>query len=371
MENNGKTETKQITFDENNKATVKVGNNESVNLTGILEDELATISINGSLKEKGKTTQNIVTTENSTTAIIEVIAQDGTQENYVVTLIRYSSDNILQSLSIAGLDNENILKTSENSYTIELPDTMNNIDITAIARNEFATVKIAQEEYSTSNKATATIETQADTQKINIIVKAENGQENTYEITINKVTDLGLASVKANGVECEKEDGTYVTYIDKDVTEVGISITPNNPIALVSTKTETDDFNTPVANNIHIINVQITKETTTVLIKVQDPKDENRSKTYSVIIKEKSHEAELELIKVDSKDAISIDGKYYATTSTDAQNANVYIKATEKHATVKIETIGSDVGSIEKDVILSSEKKTTLNITITAQMCNK
>lgn len=72
MENNGKTETKQITFDENNKATVKVGNNESVNLTGILEDELATISINGSLKEKGKTTQNIVTTENSTTAIIEV-----------------------------------------------------------------------------------------------------------------------------------------------------------------------------------------------------------------------------------------------------------------------------------------------------------
>lgn len=66
----------------------------------------------------------MITTENSTTAIIEVIAQDGTQENYVVTLIRYSSDNILQSLSIAGLDNENILKTSENSYTIELPDTM-------------------------------------------------------------------------------------------------------------------------------------------------------------------------------------------------------------------------------------------------------
>lgn len=45
----------------------------------------------------------------------------------------------------------------------------------------------------------------------------------------------------------------------------------------------------------------------------------------------------------------------------------MYIKATEKHATVKIETIGSDVGSIEKDVILRSEKKTTLNITITAQ----
>ena len=51
MVNNNQTETKQITFDENNKATVKIGNNESVDLTGILKDTLATISINGSLKE--------------------------------------------------------------------------------------------------------------------------------------------------------------------------------------------------------------------------------------------------------------------------------------------------------------------------------
>ena len=63
MVNNNQTETKQITFDENNKATVKIGNNESVDLTGILKDTLATISINGSLKEQGKATKTIVTTE--------------------------------------------------------------------------------------------------------------------------------------------------------------------------------------------------------------------------------------------------------------------------------------------------------------------
>lgn len=90
MVNNNQTETKQITFDENNKATVKIGNNESVDLTGILKDTLATISINGSLKEQGKATKTIVTTEEQTSATIEVTAQDGTQENYTVTLVRNS-----------------------------------------------------------------------------------------------------------------------------------------------------------------------------------------------------------------------------------------------------------------------------------------
>lgn len=66
MVNNNQTETKQITFDEINKATVKIGNNESVDLTGILKDTLATISINGSLKEQGKATKTIVTTEEQT-----------------------------------------------------------------------------------------------------------------------------------------------------------------------------------------------------------------------------------------------------------------------------------------------------------------
>ena len=367
MVNNNQTETKQITFDENNKATVKIGNNESVDLTGILKDTLATISINGSLKEQGKATKTIVTTEEQTSATIEVTAQDGTQENYTVTLVRNSSNNILESISAKGLTAENILKTAENSYTIELPDTMQNVEITAKAQNEFATVKIGQNEYSTTNTAKATIETQTDTQKFNITVKAENGEENTYEITINKVTDLGITSIKANDVECEKENGTYITYIDKGVTEVGLTIVPNNPIALVSTKVGTDDFSKAEANNTHIINIPITKEETTILIKVQDPKDENRTKTYSVIIKEKSHEADLETIKVDNKEAINMNNEYYATTTTTATNANVYIKATESHAKVKIETIGEETGSIQKEIQLSGDKKTKLKITITAQ----
>ena len=49
-----------------------------------------------------KATKTIVTTEEQTSATIEVTAQDGTQENYTVTLVRNSSNNILESISAKG-----------------------------------------------------------------------------------------------------------------------------------------------------------------------------------------------------------------------------------------------------------------------------
>ena len=367
MEIDGVTET--IEFDENNKARVKIGNNESVELKGVLEDSLATISINGSLAEKATTTQNVVTIDEETTATIETVAQDGTQENYAVTLVRDSSDNTLESLTATGIDAENILKTSDNTYTIEMPDTMDELNLTAIATDENATVQIEGAEFSETNEATGIVDVPEGTKTFEIIVKAENGDENIYTITVNKVTDLGLSSVKANDIECEQEDGAYVMYIDADVTEVGLSITPNNPAALVSTQIGIDgEFTDPEANSVHVLNVPITSgEDATVLINVQDPNDESRIKTYSVIIKEKSHEAGLELIQVDGKDAINMVDKYYAVTTMDETNANVYIKATNSYATVKIESIGEEKASINKDVTLDTAKTTTLSITITAQ----
>ena len=62
-----------------------------------------------------------------------------------------------------------------------------------------------------------------------------------------------------------------------------------------------------------------------------------------------------------------MNNEYYATTTTTATNANVYIKATESHAKVKIETIGEETGSIQKEIQLSGDKKTKLKITKTAQ----
>ena len=51
-----------------------------------------------------------------------------------------------------------------------------------------------------------------------------------------------------------------------------------------------------------------------MLIQAKDPNDESRIKEYSLIIKYKSSNADLELVKVDNKDAIKMEDEYYATT---------------------------------------------------------
>jgi len=360
---------KKITFNNEGKAEIKIGNSEEVTLKAITEDADAIVSINGSVKEKHQTTVNVVTVEQRTEASIEVIAKDGTKKIYTVTLVRAETDNNLETLEVKGVDKEDIIKTSDNSYKIEIPDTMTKMDITAIAKSQNAIVKIENNEYSETNKAVAQVDAVESTFTFNITVKAESGEEKIYEITVQKVTDLGLKEVKANGIECVKEDGVYKAFIDADTEDVALSITPNNALALVSTKVGDGEFSESTANTVHIISVDTsTTKEVTILVKVTDPEDENRSKTHTIVITEKSHEAILELLKVDGKAAIKLeDNKYYAVTTTEATNATVYAKATNKYASVTIEGIGTDIYEITKDVVLSSSKKTILNITITAQ----
>ena len=53
----------------------------------------------------------------------------------------------MASISAEGIDQDDIVKTSDNSYTIKMPDTMNILKLKAIAESEFATVKIDNGEY--------------------------------------------------------------------------------------------------------------------------------------------------------------------------------------------------------------------------------
>ena len=362
--------TKEVTFDANGNGTIKVENNEQVKVKATAEDTLANISINGSLPVEHEAIKEVCTIEEETQASIEVTAQDGTKQNYTIKLVRNSANNVLESLTAKELDKDNILKTSDNTYTITMPDTMTELEITAIAKDENAKVQIEDDPFSETNTATGTVLVEENTKVFEIVVRAENGEDKHYTITVNKQTDLRLLKVEANGQECIKqEDGTYVAFRDKNIVNETLVITPKNPLALVSTQIGvTGDFSTLVANTTHTVEIKdITEEEVTVIVKVQDPVDSTRTKQYTVVIKEKSHNADLEIIQVDGKDAIYMDGKYYAETTTEATSAIIYAKAQDNYANVRIGEIGSEEGSITKEVALSTEKKNAFKLVVTAQ----
>ena len=367
-EENGETKEKVIELDRNNKGTIRIGNQESVNLKVVAKDELAQISIDGSIAEPKESTKEIITTEETTSVPVQVTGQDGTIGNYEITIIRASNNAELKSIDVKGIENGDILKTSDNTYLVKVPDTMENVDITAIAESSYATVKIADGDYSENNTQNATITMDEGTKEITITIKAENGETKEYKVTIQKVTDLGLESVKIDDNECTIKNGSYEIFIDRNVTQSALKVKPKNPKALISIKQGVEGtYGEEKTAEEHIEQIQITGEETTVIIQAKDPNDPTRIKEYSVTIKYKSNNADLELIQVDGKDAIETEEGYYAVTTETATTARIYVKATNEYAKVTIGDNEAEQGASRRTVTLSQEKKTIIQITIKSQ----
>ena len=367
-EENGETKEKVIELDRNNKGTIRIGNQESVNLKVVAKDELAQISIDGSIAEPKESTKEIITTEETTSVPVQVTGQDGTIGNYEITIIRASNNAELKSIDVKGIENGDILKTSDNTYLVKVPDTMENVDITAIAESSYATVKIADGDYSENNTQNATITMDEGTKEITITIKAENGETKEYKVTIQKVTDLGLESVKIDDNECTIKNGSYEIFIDRNVTQSALKVKPKNPKALISIKQGVEGtYGEEKTAEEHIEQIQITGEETTVIIQAKDPNDPTRIKEYSVTIKYKSNNADLELIQVDGKDAIVTEEGYYAVTTETATTARIYVKATNEYAKVTIGDNEAEQGASRRTITLSQEKKTIIQITIKSQ----
>ena len=159
-------------------------------------------------------------------------------------------------------------------------------------------------------------------------VKAEKWRHQRIHNSNKKVTDLRAESIKVNDTECILENGNYIGFVDRNSKQAGLKIKPKNPTTLISIKTGINGkWDNPEAKEEHIKQITLEGEETTVLIKAQDPNDPTRTKEYSVIIKYKSDNADLEIIQVDGKDAIKTDEGYYSTTTMEATTSKIYVKS--------------------------------------------
>ena len=195
-----------------------------------------------------------------------------------------------------------------------------------------------------------------ETKEIAITIKAENGETKEYKVTIQKVTDLGLESVKIDDNECTIKNGSYEIFIDRNVTQSALKVKPKNPKALISIKQGVEGtYGEEKTAEEHIEQIQITGEETTVIIQAKDPNDPTRIKEYSVTIKYKSNNADLELIQVDGKDAIETEEGYYAVTTETATTARIYVKATNEYAKVTIGDNEAEQGASRRTITLRKQ----------------
>ena len=175
--------------------TVPYGTKEVI-LSGSLEDTLSTVD--GLFKYE--------LTEDKTTAIITVTAEDGSTKVYTVYIIKekppvvptpvvyyYSSNNYLKTLEAKGYEIKFDRDTLE--YELNVNNDVKSLDITAIAEDSRSRVEITGNENFKTGKNTVIIS-----------VKAENGDVREYKLIVNRknTATTTLTEEEESGSTAEK-----------------------------------------------------------------------------------------------------------------------------------------------------------------------
>lgn len=161
--------------------TLQVGSDvEALQITATPEDEKATVQV-----QENKNLQ-----EGENTVTITVTAEDGTTKVYTITVNKGNVEQVaslgLSTLTIAGIDMEEVFSPTTYEYTIEINEDVTQLDITAEANEEGATVEIVGNQ-----------DFQEGENIVSIIVKSADGEETvTYQLTINK--NSGVATENNN-----------------------------------------------------------------------------------------------------------------------------------------------------------------------------
>ena len=168
---------------------------KEVILSGSLEDILSTVD--GLFKYE--------LTEDKTTAIITVTAEDGSTKVYTVYIVKekppvvptpvvyyYSSNNYLKTLEAKGYEIKFDKDTLE--YELSVKNDVKSLDITAIAEDSRSRVEITGNENFKTGKNTVIIS-----------VKAENGDVREYKLIVNRKSDTTtLTEEEESGSTAEK-----------------------------------------------------------------------------------------------------------------------------------------------------------------------
>lgn len=303
---------------------------ENITITPSLEDSSASYAISGP--------SDLQIGEN--TFVINVMSENGTSKSYTVIVRRNpSSNNFLSSLNI---DSSLIAGFNKNTnlYTIDVPSTKTSVNITATSEESHATV---------SGTGTFNLTTGVNT--FPIVVKAENNNENTYSVVINKLqsddnTLSSLAVVQSTLTPSfDPAIESYISNVAYTVTNVDITATASSDAATVS-GTGNKDLNTG-DNTFEIV---VTAEN-------------NTTKTYTIVVKRaKNNNAKLS--------NITISGGFTLTPSFDPDTTTYNVSVPNSASSIDITAFKQDPNAVSVTGVGTVNLNTgfnTINIVVTAE----
>lgn len=348
-------------------ATVKVEANDTYSVV-YLDNETENAS--------NITVQKAVVDRNSVYTI-KVKAEDGTEEEYTLTIIKQEANTNIKELSVSYEketittiedDEGNITEsvtTEQKTYTPSLQedgtyylkiDRVEQVDVKVVLEDENAKVKIKNSAYVISENE-KTIDTVTEKTEVIISVQAEDGTIKDYTLVIEKKSnDTTIKTITSN--DMIKLDG-YTMHVDESLNEIDLTLITNNELA--SIKLDTDEDYTPVEITRTISLSEDTKVETEQesgwLVNVEVQAEDGTIRKYTITIL-KTGNTNIDFVKVNNETIENINDTYTARVNV-AETAEVEIKAENENATIQIIKISED-GENSTETVISTGTGTLL-----------
>ena len=179
--------------------TVNVASSvDSVAVTATLQDTNASMTVNGQGTSSGQArTISLDGASSSTLIPIVVTAPNGTQNTYVVTVNRAAlggNDN-LQSLTLSSGALAPPFAASRTSYTVNVASSVASVTVEATPQDPGATVSINGQ--TTKSLSVRLGEAGGANTRIEIEVRAPNGNDKTYTVDVNRAAPSGNNNLSA------------------------------------------------------------------------------------------------------------------------------------------------------------------------------
>jgi gliding motility-associated-like protein len=200
----------------------------SITITPTVNDVNATVTVNGTAQASGAVSAAMPLIVGSNTITTAVTAQNGTVQNYVLTVTRAASSNAdLSAFSISNGTLAPVFAAATTTYTTVVASNVTSITVTPTTADATATVTVNGTAV-TSGSASDSIPLNIGANTVITIVKAQDGTLKTYNLTVTKTalsSNAALAGLTLSSGTLSPVFATGTTSYTASVVNAVTSIT--------------------------------------------------------------------------------------------------------------------------------------------------
>ena len=241
----------------------------SVTVTATLQDTNASMTVNGQGTSSGTARSiSLQPAGSNTTITIVVIAPNGIQKIYLVTVIRtaFGGNNNLSALSVTGQTLSPAFAVGTLDYTVNVASGVGSVTVTATLQDTNASMTVNGQGTSSGTARSISLQPAGSNTTITIVVIAPNGIQKIYLVTVIRTalaSDAGLSNLQVS-------TGTlsplfvapgisglpgYTVAVPNATTSITVTAVKADPNATLTISPSATVNNLPVGNTVFTIEV--------------------------------------------------------------------------------------------------------------------